>query len=153
MAMRAKYVVRLTLEERGQLEAVVSKGRHPAYRIRHTQILLKSDRDGPGWGDEAVAEAVGCHANTVYDVRQRFVLQGLEAALGRKNATRPPREKVLDGRGEAHLLALCQSRPPEGHDRWTLRLLADRLVELHVVDGICHETVRRSLKKRGFART
>jgi len=145
--MSEKYVVRLTPEERGQLEAVVSKGRHAAYRIRHAHILLTSDSNGPSWSDEAIAQAVGCHAHAVHDVRKRFVLEGLERAMGRKTPTRFPRERVLDGRAEARLIALSQTPPPDGRTRWTLRLLADRLVELHVVGGICHETVRRTLKK------
>lgn len=150
--MRTKYRVELTPEQRRELEEVVSKGHHAAYRIRHAHILLKCDQDGPRLSDAAVAEAVGCDPQTVQNVRKRFVLRGYETALGRKRPTRAPRERVLDGRGEAHLLALWQSQPPEGHDHWSLRLLAQRLVQLEVVETICYETVRRTLKKGGLAR-
>ena len=142
-----KYIVRLTKREQARLEDMVAKGRAAAYRIRHANILLKADADGPGWTDEHIAEAFGCHVNTARNVRQRLVEQGLEAALEQKKREKPPRERVLDGRKEARLIALSCSKPPEGRGRWTLHLLADRLVQMRVVEAISHETVRQALKK------
>jgi transposase len=142
-----KYIVRLTEEERKGLGAVVSKGRASARKIGHARVLLKVDADGPNWTDEEAAEAFGIRANTVRDIRQRFVEEGLESALERKRRTEPPTPRKLDGAGEARLIALACGEPPEGRARWTLRLLAGKMVELAIVDGISHETVRRTLKK------
>ena len=142
-----KYIIRLTQAERERLGAMVKKGKAAAYRIKHAHILLKADADGPGWIDKRIAEAFGCHVRTVENVRRRCVLEGLEAALERNKQARPRRERKLDGDGEARLIALACSEPPEGRDRWTLRLLADRLVRLEVVDSISAQTVRRTLKK------
>ena len=147
LVMSKKYVVRLTKEERAQLEDVVSKGRAPAYRIKHANILLNADADGPARKDEDIAQALHCHNNTVANVRQRFVEKGLAAALGRKRRARPPRENLLDGEQEAKLIALSCTQPPPGRARWTLRLLAERMVELEIVESISHETVRQTLKK------
>ena len=113
-----KYIVRLTKRERARLEDMVAKGRAAAYRIRHANILLKADADGPGWTDEHIAEAFGCHVNTARNVRQRLVEQGLEAALEQKKREKPPRERVLDGRKEARLLvhpARRERRVRRGH--------------------------------------
>ena len=151
--MGKKYVVRLSEEERQSLRALVSKGKAAAYKIRHANILLKADADGPGWTDQQVAEAFGCHVGTVANVRSRCVLQGLEAALGRKKQARLSRERKLDGEGEARLIALACSEPPQGRDRWTLELLADELVRLEVVDSISPQTVRRTLKKTNSSPT
>jgi len=145
--MTKRYVVRLTDEERGELRRLVSKGRAAAHRIRRANILLLADADGPGWTDARIAEAVGVHPFTVRNVRQRLVERGLEGALARKKQERPSRERLLDGKGEAELIALACSAPPEGRARWTLHLLADKLVELEVVESISHETVRQTLKK------
>lgn len=145
--MHKKYIVRLTSEEREQLQGIVSKGRAPAYKIKHANILLKADAQTTGWSDETIAQAFGCHRGTVEGIRKRLVLQGLESALERKKRDRPPREKILDGAKEARLIALSCSQPPEGRSRWTLELLADKLVELKVVESISDQTVRRALKK------
>jgi transposase len=145
--MAKKYVVRLTPGERAELRDLVSKGKTQAYRIRHANILLAVDADGPNWSDDQTAEAFGCHRNTVRNVRQRLVERGLEGALGRKEQLNPRRQRVLDGEGEARLLAIACSSPPAGRARWTLNLLADRLVELKVVESISGQTVRRTLKK------
>ena len=142
-----KYIVRLTGEEHQQLEDLVSKGQTQAYKIKHAHILLKANAEGPCWTDAAIAEAFSCHRGTVEGVRKRFVEQGLQAALERKKREKPPREKILDGEGEARLIALACSQPPEGRIRWTFELLADKLVELNVVDAISYQTVRRVLKK------
>ena len=151
--MGKKYIVRLSGEERVRLQALISKGEAAAYKIRHANILLTADADGPSWKDERIAKAFGCHVHTVENVRSRFVLQGLEAALGRKKQACPSRERKLDGEGEARLIAVACSEPPEGRDRWTLELLADELVRLEVVDSISLQTVRRTLKKTNFSRT
>jgi transposase len=145
--MRKKYVVRLISKERAHLQAVVSKGKVAAYRIKHANILLAADVEGPGWPDRRIAEAFSCHPRSVENVRRRFVLEGLTAALERKKQVRPSRERKLDGDAEARLITLACSEPPEGRDRWTLQLLADALVRLEVVDSICDQTVRRTLKK------
>ena len=145
--MPKKYVVRLTEEERGRLSALVTKGKAAAYRIRHANILLKVDADGPAWTDDDVAEAFGCHNNTVANVRQRLVENGLDAALERKPQESPSRKRVFDGKAEAQLIATACSEPPEGHGKWTLQLLADRMVELKVVKSVSPKTVERTLKK------
>jgi transposase len=151
--MRKKYIVRLTEEERAELQVLVNTGKAAAYKIKHANILLKADADGPGWTDAAIAEAFGCHARTVENVRRRFVVDGMTAALQRKKRAHPPREKVIDGEAEAHLIALACGPPPEGRARWTLELLADRLVELNIVESVSYQTVRRTLKKTGFSLT
>lgn len=145
--MNKTYVVRLTDEERVDLTRMVDAGKAAAYRIKHANILLKVDADGPNWTDEQAAEAFGCHGNTVRNVRRRFVEEGLISALQRKRQQRPSRPRKLDGEAEARLIALRCGEPPEGFARWTLHLLADKLVELEVVDSISHETVRQTLKK------
>lgn len=145
--MNKKYVVRLTSDERKELEDLVRKGQTQAYRIKHAHVLLKADAGGPVWIDEAIAEAFCCHIRTVEGIRKRFVLQGLEAGLERKKRATPPRERILDGEKEARLIALSCSQPPQGRSRWTLELLADKMVELKVVDHISYQTVRRTLKK------
>jgi hypothetical protein len=151
--MNKKYRVRLTAAERAELETVVRRGKAAAYKIRHAHVLLKVDADGPAWTDEATAEAFGCHLNTVRNLRERFADGGLAAALSRKKQKAPSRKPSLDGAGEARLIALACSAPPEGRSRWTLSLLADRLVALDVVDEITGQTVWRTLKKTNFART
>ena len=151
--MHKKYIVRLTGEEREPLEAMVSKGKTSARKIVHAQILLKSDRGGPNWTDEEIAEAFGVHTSTVRSIRERFVNEGLESALNRKKRAEPPRERILDGAKEAQLLAVACGSAPDGRARWTLRLLAGRLVELKVVEDISHETVRRTLKKTNSSLT
>lgn len=151
--MKKKYIVRLTADERRELRALVKKGRAAAYKIRHANILLQADADGPAWNDQRIADAFGCVRTTVESVRRRCVLEGLEAGLGRKKQSRLSRERKLDGDGEARLIALACSEPPEGRDRWTLELLADKLVRLRVVDSICGQTVRRTLKKTNCSLT
>ena len=142
-----KYIVRLNEEERTELQELIGKGKAAAYKIRHAHILLKADADGPNWTDEEIAEALGCHVKGIPAIRERFVMQGLGAAVGRKALKNPPREKILDGQTEAHLIALSCGKPPEGFGRWSLRLLADKMVALEIVDDISHETVRQGLKK------
>lgn len=150
-----KYLVSLTADERDHLTALIAAGTAAAKRLAHARILLKADDGdgGPGWPDEAIAEAVEVSTDTVARVRQRFVEHGLEAALVRKKQDRPSRERVLDGAAEARLLAVACSDPPDGRKAWTLRMLADKLVELEVVDGVSTETVRRVMKKTPSSRT
>jgi transposase len=145
--MHKKYIVRLTEQEREQLDALIRKGKAAASKIRHAHILLQADADGVGWSDEAIAVAFSVHPRTVAGIRERFVEQGLEAALNRKKQQHPSRSPLFDGEAEAHLIALRCSEPPAGHARWTLRLLAEKVVELEVVASTSHETVRRTLKK------
>jgi transposase len=146
--MKKRYVVRLSSEEREQLEGLVNRGRDVAYRRRHAQILLWVDEGehGPKLIDREAAERVGCTRRTVEQIRERCVCEGLQAALERRPRSRE-RARVLDGDGEARLVSLACSAAPEGRSRWTLQLLADRLVELEVVETISGETVRRVLKK------
>lgn len=143
-----KYIVRLTAEERAELDELIRTGKRAASVIIHARILLKADAGagGPGWDDERIAEAVECGASTVYRVRQAFVEEGLTAALFRKKPTGRQYRK-LDGAQEAHLIALACGAPPAGRNHWTLRLLADRLVELDGVESISPECVRMTLKK------
>lgn len=152
-SMVKRFIVELTEAERDDLKSIVSKGKGPAYRIKHANILLKADANSEGWIDEQIAEAFSCHVNTVANVRQRWVELGTEAALGRKKQDETTRKRLVDGDAEAKIIALRCSNPPEGYSRWTLQLLADRLVELNVFDSICAETIRKTLKKTNYART
>ena len=152
--MKKVFIVRLTDEERSQLDTLVRKGKASALTITRARILLKADQgnNGEGWTDAQVAEALNVAPKTVFNVRQRWVEEGLEAALSRKKQDRPSRSRKLDGEAEAKLVATCCSPAPKGRARWTLRLLADKLVELEVVDSISPETVRRTLKKTRAAK-
>ena len=142
-----KYVVTLNSEERFMLEGLVAKGKVSAHKQRQARILLKADAgpQGPSWTDERIAEALEINGATVERSRRRFVEQGLEAALTRKAQLN--RFRKIDGDIEARLVTMACSKPPQGRARWTLQLLADRLVELKVVQSICLETVRQRLKK------
>ena len=145
--MNKKYIVRLTDTERGILDGLVNTGKGAARTLTHARILLKADcgPDGPAWTDEAISAALDVSIPTIERVRRTLVLEGFDAALQRKPA--PPRPRKLDGRHEAQLIALTCSPAPAGHQRWTLRLLADKLVELTDLDGLAPETVRQVLKK------
>lgn len=145
--MPKRYIVRLSEDEQQYLKSVVSTGKSAAYKIRHANLLLTIDANGPGWTDEMAARAFRCHRNTVANLRQRLVEQGLETALQRRRQQTPSRQPVCDGESEAKLIALRCGEPPEGYARWTLRLLADKAVEQEIVPAICHETVRQVLKK------
>ena len=147
--MNKKYVVRLTSEERASLERLVSVGKAAAQKILHGRVLLLADQgpEGPSWADAKISEALKVHPNTIGGIRQRLVEQGVEAALNRKKQDRPSRQPKFDGKAEAHVIALRCGQPPKGRTRWTLRLLADRVVELQIVESVCHETVRQVLKK------
>lgn len=145
--MAKRYVVRLTGEERERLERMVSAGKAAARKLAHARVLLKADADGPAWTDVGIAEALEMGVRTVESIRKRFVEEGLEAALNRRKQSRPSVARKLDGAAEARLVAVACSAPPEGRKRWTLRLLADRLVELEIVEAVSHETVRQAMKK------
>ena len=151
--MNKKYIVQLTPDQRATLEQRTRTGTTTASVQRHARILLKADTaDGsPAWEDAAIAEALDVSVPTVERVRQRFVLQGLESTTRRKPTTRLSQRK-LDGSAEAQLVAITCSPPPTGADRWTLALLADKLVELKVVDSIARDTVRLTLKKTNSSR-
>jgi transposase len=144
-----RYKVTLETEERQRLHDLIAAGQAAARKLAHARILLKADSaaGGPAWPDWQIAEALEVSTDTVERVRQRFVELGLDAALDRKRRERPPREIKLDGRAEARLIALACSTPPEGRAVWTMQLLADKLVELEIVDSISDETVRLALKK------
>ena len=148
-----KYVVTLTDEEREGLQRLVSSGKAAARKLTHARILLQADAApaGPGGCDDEIVEALGVGRATVERIRERFVEEGLEAALARKQPQREYRRK-LDGQAEARLIATACGSAPEGRSRWTLRLLASRLVELAVVESISHECVRRTLKKTSSSR-
>ena len=146
--MKKKYPVILSEPEQEELKRLIAAGTSPARKLTHARILLKADQspEGPGWVDEQVAEAVEVSQPTVSRVRKQYFEKGLEAALNR----RPPKREYhrkLDGEQEARLIALACSEPPEGQARWSLRLLADKLVELQIVEEISYQTVRRTLKK------
>lgn len=147
--MNKKYIVRLSDEERSVCQGIVKKLKGSSQKVRRAQILLKADADGPGWSDEKIAEAYGCRVQTIENVRKRLVTESFELALEGKKRQEPPTPPKLDGEGEAKLIALRLGKPPAGYGRWTLRLLADELVTLEIVDSICPETVRKTLKKTG----
>jgi len=146
--MKKKYIVTLTEEERRMLQEMLSRGKAAARKLTHARILLKADvaPGGPRWNDDTIAEALEVGRATVERVRKAFVEEGLEAALDRRKPRRQYRRK-LDGDGEAHLVALACQKPPEGRSRWTLKWLADRMVQLEYVDQISYQTVRRTLNK------
>lgn len=145
--MNKKYVVQLTAEERQGLQTLVSQGRAAARKITRAWILLKAEvGPGPGWSDEEIRTTFAVGLATIYRVRQTFVEEGLEAVLTRQPKSRH-RLRKLDGDQEAQLIALTCSQPPPGRCRWTLRLLASKLVELGHTDHVCAETVRQTLKK------
>ena len=142
-----KYIVRLTDEERKVLRDVVKKLKGTSQKVRRAQVLLKADADGPGWTDKKIAEAFSCRTKTVENIRQRLVTDGFEIALNGKKRESPPRQKLLDGEQEAKVIALRLGEPPKGFANWSLRLLAEQVVELGIVDSVSHETLRKTLKK------
>ena len=145
--MSKKYIVQLSLGERKKLKELVNKGKAAAYKRLHAQILLKADisKEGSGWIDRKISEAFDVTVQTVENVRKRLVEKGLDAAIGRAKYNR--RARKLDGEQEAYLVALTCSEPPKGESRWSLRLLANKMVELNYVDKVSHETIRTTLKK------
>ena len=145
--MAKKYIVRLSDEERSQLQNIVKKLKGTSQKVQRANILLKADTDGPNWSDAKIAEAFSCRTRTIENVRRRLVTEGLDAVLSRKKRETPPRPKKLDGKQEAEIIALRLGKPPAGFANWTLRLLADQIVTLEIAESISHETVRKTLKK------
>ena len=147
------YRVKLDEQERAQLERMLARGKAAARSLTHARILLKADEgpSGPGWTDDTIAEALDVNRSTVERVRIRCVEEGVDAAL-RPRPSRQLHPRKLDGGQEAHLVALACSPPPRGRNRWSMRLLADKLVELEIVEAISYETVRQTLKKTRSSR-
>jgi hypothetical protein len=148
LKMHKKYIVRLNETERQTLNDVVKKLKGTSQKVRRAQILLKADADGPAWTDTKIAEAFNCRVQTIEKLRKRLVTEGFELALNGKKRQTPPTQPLLDGRGQAQLIALRLGKPPAGYGKWTLQLLADELVALEIVESISYETVRRTLKKK-----
>lgn len=151
--MRKRHIVVLSEEERARLRTMIGRGVAPAGALAHARILLKANQGegGPGWTDAAIGAALEVNPATVARIRVKYAAAGLDAAVYRKPPARVYRHR-LDGEQEAHLVALACSAPPEGRKRWTLRLLADRLAELEVVESVSYETVRQALKQTGSSR-
>ena len=144
-----KYIVRLTLGERDTLLKLITSGRGPARLFARGRILLKADQsdNGPGWPDDKISEAFDVTVQTIERIRKQFVEEGFDAVLSRRKYKQKVSRKKIDGDVEARLVALSCSEPPEGRARWTLRLLADSVIELGYVESISHEAVRQTLKK------
>ena len=147
--MYKKYIVCLSEQERQICTDVIQKLKGSSQKVRRAQILLKSDADGAAWTDARIAEAFGCRIQTIENLRKRLVTESFEVALNGRERQKPPTRPLLDGKGEAKLIAMRLGKPPAGYGRWTLHLLADELVTLEVVESISHETVRQTLKKMG----
>lgn len=139
-----KFIVELTEQERSVCQEVVKKLKGTNQKVKRANILLKAD---DGWTDAKIAEALDCRTKTVENVRKRFVEQGLEETLNQKVRATPPVEKILDGEQEAKIIAMRLGEPPKGYGKWTLRLLARKVVELEITDSVSYQTIRRTLKK------
>ena len=139
--------MRLTDEERKTLREIVTQFKGSSQKVRRAQVLLKADADGPAWTDAQIAEAFGCRTQTVENIRQRLVTEGFGITLNGQPRLKPPCPKLLDGEQEAKVIALRLGSPPPGFANWTLRLLAQQVVVLEIVESISYETVRRTLKK------
>ena len=150
---KKKYIVELSEEERAELKHMVKKLSGSSQQVKRANILLKADVGGAGWTDAQIADALDCRTKTIENVRQRFVEQGFEETLTGKKRTQPPNPKLLDGEQEAKIIAMRLGDPPKGFGKWTLRLLADRLVKLEQVEveTVSHETIRQSLKKMNLS--
>jgi DNA-binding Lrp family transcriptional regulator len=150
--MEKRWIVELSQEERHQLEQLINKGNVSGYKIKHAHMLLKADEGehGPSWPDTKIAEAYNTSESTVRNLRKRLVEKGFETALEREKQTN--RRIKFDGEVEAKLIAMACSQAPEGYSKWSVRLLADRLVELEIVDEISHMTVQRVMKKTNLNR-
>ena len=144
-----KYIVRLSTEERQQLETVIRKGKGPARRLLKARVLLKADVSdaGPGWSDSRIIAALDTSPSMLYRVRKQLLEEGFEAVLSRKQRATPAVARIFDGEKEARLIALACSKPPKGRARWTLRLLENKVVELGIVDRVSDTTIHRTLKK------
>lgn len=147
--MIKKYIVRLLVKEREMLEGVIKKLKGSSEKVRRAHILLKADADGPNWADAKIAEAFLCSTRAVEMIRERFVTEGLESVLNGKKRESPSRQKLLNGEQEAKIIAMRLGTPPKGFGSWSLRLLANKVIELEIVDSVSHETIRQALKKMG----
>lgn len=147
--MDKKYIVRLNDAEREQLNLIVKKFNGSNQKVRRAQILMKSDANGPSWTDKQIADAFGCRTKTVENIRQRLVEYGFSQTLDGKMRSEPARPKCLTGDEEARIIATRLGKPPAGYANWTLRLLADKVVELQIAPKVSHETIRQTLKKTG----
>lgn len=152
---KKRYVVELSGNERKQLEALIRKGKSPAKKQLKARILLRADESplGPKWNDPKIAEALGTYPMMCARIRQQFAEGGIDAVLNRKQRAMPPIPPIFDGEKEAKLIALACSKPPEGHARWTLRLLEKKVVELNIVDCASDNTIGRVLKKTSSSLT
>ena len=139
-----KYIVELSQEEREVCREVVKKLKGSSEKVKRANILLKADK---GWTDSKIAEALDCRTQTVENVRKRFVECGFEETLDRKKRANPPVEKLLDGEQESKIIAMRLGEPPKGYGKWTLRLLARKVVELEIIESVSYQTIRRTLKK------
>ena len=147
--MQKKYIVRLTDTERETINGIVQKNKGTSQKILRARVLLKADVEGPCWTDAKIADAFGCRTKTVENIRERLVTEGFEVTLNGKPRAKPPTPKLLDGEQEAKVIALRLGSPPPGFSNWSLRLLAEQVVALEIVESISYETVRRTLKKTG----
>lgn len=147
-----KYIVKLTQDERGYLVDLITKGKSAARKILHANVLLKADsgEHGENWTDKKIVESLPLTTSTVSEIRKRFVEESLESALNRKKHSNVKPRK-FDGEKEAQLIALCCGIPPEGRSRWTLKLLADKVVRMEIVDHTAPETIRQTLKKMNLS--
>ena len=147
--MTKKYVVRLSKKEREELLDLVKRLKGSSQKVKRAQILLKADARGPNWTDAKISEAYSCRVQTVENLRKRLVTEGFQVALHGKPRETPPRQKCLDGKAEAKVIAMRLGQPPKGFANWSLRLLAGHVVELGLAESISHETIRQTLKKTG----
>ena len=145
--MNKKYILRLSKREREELLDVLKRLKGSSQKVRRAQILLKADARGPNWTDARIAEAFSCRVQTVENLRKRLVTEGFRTALDGKQRDFSPRQKCLDGKQEAKVIAMRLGKPPKGYANWSLRLLAEHVVELGLVGSISHETIRQTLKK------
>ena len=145
--MRKKFIVDLEDSERSELQDIVKRLKGTSQKVKRANILLKADVSGWSWTDAKIAEALDCRTQTVENVRKRFVEEGFALALNGKKREKPPTSKILDGEQEAKIIAMRLGKPPQGYGKWTLRLLARKVVELEIVDSVSYQTVRRALKK------
>jgi hypothetical protein len=145
--MKKLYIVRLNDEERQICHAIVKKLKGTSQKVRRANILLKADADGPNWKDKNIADAFFCTTQAVENVRKKLVTEGFDIALNGKKRETPPRQKILDGKQEAQVIALRLSDPPEGRNAWTLRLLAEKVVEHEIAPAVSRTTIQQTLKK------
>ncbi|MDR1486366.1 MAG: helix-turn-helix domain-containing protein [Planctomycetaceae bacterium] len=148
--MKKNYIVRLSDQERQILLTVIKKLKGTSQKVRRAPILIKADLDGPNWHDQQIADAFMCSRQSVENVRKKFVTEGFEVVLNGKKREIPPRVKLLDGDQEAAIIALRLSEPPEGRNGWTLRLLAEKVVELEIAPTVSHVTLHKTLKKTKY---